>query len=202
MKENRRSCNEALTLGITYFIRDKIPSQGEDQTTTRRLLYLAVHTTGGKQKCRSLHATCCTALLVHDTTHLPAFCNHTKNVTIKLLQLAIESMEVDDGLVADSVFTNFGKTSHKAVHFDERIDIPVDVEVNNLLEEDAVETTVKPKHKARRRSRNSSSSKEDDEQVPVQRIVAPSKLRKLSDKDRHVSRTGKGRGKPKKGMNI
>ena len=113
-------------------------------------------------------------------------------------------MEVDDGLVADSVFTNFGKANQRSVRFDETIDIPVDVELNGLPEDDAIDTAssvVKPKHKARRRSRNSSSSKDDEEQTPAQRIVAPSKLRKLTDKDRHVSRSGKGRGKPKKGIN-
>ena len=108
-------------------------------------------------------------------------------------------MEVDDGLVADSVFTNTNKSGQKSVHFEEEsIDIPVDVELTVMDEESAA---VRPKHKARRRSRNSSSGSKDEEelQAPHPRFIAPSKLRKLSDKDRHVSRSGKGRGKPKKG---
>ena len=116
-------------------------------------------------------------------------------------------MEVDDGLVADSVFGNFGKTNGRSVRFEQPIDtIPVDVELNGMLEDECDEPVVdgpvtRPKHKTRRRSRNSSSSKDDaEDQAPgVQRVTAPSKLRKLSEKDRHVSRTGKGRGKPKKG---
>ena len=114
-------------------------------------------------------------------------------------------MEVDDGLVADSVFTNFGKSHERSVRFDEPIDIPVDVELHGLADEDDESSTAvaRPKHKPRRRSRNSSSSKDDDDQTPVQRTaVAPTKLRKLSEKDRHVSRSGKGRGKPKKGTLI
>ena len=115
-------------------------------------------------------------------------------------------MEVDDGLVADSVFGNFGKTNGRQVRFEQPIDtIPVDVELNGMLEDEYDEPVVdgpvtRPKQKPRRRSRNSSSSKDDaEDQAPVQRVIAPSKLRKLSEKDRHVSRTGKGRGKPKKG---
>lgn len=96
-------------------------------------------------------------------------------------------MEVDG--ISDSVFTQLVKPN-KTVHFEEPIvDIPVDIEV----------TDVRPKHKARRRSRNSSSGSKDDEQEENFKPIAPSKLRKLTEKDRHVSRTGKGRGKPKKG---
>ena len=102
-------------------------------------------------------------------------------------------MEVDG--ISDSVFTQLVKPN-KTVHFEEPIvDIPVDIEVTQ-------QTESRPKHKARRRSRNSSSGSKDDEEEATSKPIAPSKLRKLTEKDRHVSRTGKGRGKPKKGKDM
>jgi programmed cell death protein 4 len=93
----------------------------------------------------------------------------------------------------DSVFNNKA-TSNKAVHFSDQIDIPVDV----ALTQSPTESKVPYKPKRRTRNSSSSSSKDEDDEATA-RPIAPSKLRKLAEKDRHVSRTGKGRGKPKKG---
>lgn len=90
----------------------------------------------------------------------------------------------------------FDKANQKTVHFSDNIDIdiPVDIAVKQQL--DAA------KAKGRRRARTSSSGSKDEETVSSEAVpkpIAPSKLRKLGEKDRHISRTGKGRGKPKKG---
>lgn len=103
-------------------------------------------------------------------------------------------MEVDEGFVPDSIFvhekTN-GKLPNK-VHFSDPMESPV---VASSQTEDA-----RPKNtKGRRRRSSSSGSKDEDEESPKTVHIAPSKLRKLAEKDRHVSRSGKGRGKPKKG---
>ena len=75
------------------------------------------------------------------------------------------------------------------VHFNEEIEVDVIKHINT-----------RPKHKARRRSKSASNDEETVE-VVVPKPLATSKLRKLMDKDRHLSRSGKGRGQPKKGMN-
>ena len=94
----------------------------------------------------------------------------------------------------DSVFTpQLNKPTNKTVHFGENIDIPVDVAVKQ-------QTDSQSKNKARRRARTSSSGSKDEDEDATAKPVAPSKLRKLAEKDRHVSRSGKGRGKPKKGQ--
>lgn len=72
------------------------------------------------------------------------------------------------------------------VHFNEEIEVDVIRHVST-----------RPKHKPRRRSKSASNDEETVEVVP--KPVATSKLRKLMDKDRHLSRSGKGRGQPKKG---
>lgn len=94
----------------------------------------------------------------------------------------------------DNVFTpQLDKPNNKTVHFGENIDIPVDVAVKQ-------QTDTQSKNKARRRARTSSSGSKDEDEEAIARPIAPSKLRKLAEKDRHVSRSGKGRGKPKKGQ--
>lgn len=95
----------------------------------------------------------------------------------------------------DNVFTPQINKPNKTVHFGENIDIPVDVAVKQ-------QTDTQSKNKARRRARTSSSGSKDEDEEATARPIAPSKLRKLAEKDRHVSRSGKGRGKPKKGQLI
>lgn len=99
-------------------------------------------------------------------------------------------MEVEK---ATSDYTQ-SREGEKSVHFSDNIEVPV-----SLL-------SIKQQQgggKGRRRARNSSSSSKDDEEMksPITAAsVAPFKLRKYAEKDRHVSKTGKGRGKPKKGI--
>ena len=102
-------------------------------------------------------------------------------------------MEVDEGFVADSIFVHEksnGKVPNR-VHFSEPMELIATA--NNHAD-------ARPKNtKGRRRRTSSSGSKDEDEESPKTVHIAPSKLRKLAEKDRHVSRSGKGRGKPKKG---
>lgn len=100
------------------------------------------------------------------------------------------AMEVEEnGLVADNNL--FTIPTHPTVHFN--------VDVTNHLNS-------RPKHKSRRRAKVPKDSGELEEQSNdidvASRPVAASKLRKLMDKDRHLSRAGKGRGQPKKGALI
>ena len=74
------------------------------------------------------------------------------------------------------------------------------VHFNDEIEVDVIKHITRPKHKARRRSKSASNDEETVEVVP--KPVATSKLRKLMDKDRHLSRSGKGRGQPKKGILV
>ena len=84
---------------------------------------------------------------------------------------------------------NGADLSAPRVHFDDQIEVDVIRHVST-----------RPKHKARRRAK---PAKETDtpaeESVGAPKPMAISKLRKLMDKDRHLSRSGKGRGQPKKG---
>ena len=90
----------------------------------------------------------------------------------------------------------FDKSSTKSVHFSEEDNIAIPVQVSFKQQMEAL------KSKSRRRIRTSSSGSKDESETGNEqqmRAIAPSKLRKLGEKDRHVSRSGKGRGKPKKG---
>ena len=89
--------------------------------------------------------------------------------------------------------------SQKSVHFEvpENIQVPVDLTVSITQQQQQANGA---SGKSRRRRTSSSGSKDDESPgTPPPRPIAPSKLRKLAEKDRHLSRSGKGRGKPKKG---
>ena len=100
--------------------------------------------------------------------------------------------------IETSATTHGGSNNQKSVHFEvpESIQVPVDLTVITQQEQQAVGAS----GKSRRRRTSSSGSKDDESPgTPPPRPIAPSKLRKLAEKDRHLSRSGKGRGKPKKG---
>ena len=96
----------------------------------------------------------------------------------------------------DNVFNDVSLDAAKAVHFDEQIDVEI---VQRHVDP-------RPKHKAKQRrikiaSKDTitSTASSEEPSSPKTQATAPYKMRKLSDKDRHQSRSGKGRGLPKKG---
>lgn len=97
------------------------------------------------------------------------------------------AMEIEEnGLTGE-----FAVGARPKVHFSDQIEVDVVRHVST-----------RPKHKARRRAKvpkeNDSVEAEGNGDVSP-RPIAASKLKKLMDKDRHLSRSGKGRGQPKKG---
>lgn len=102
-------------------------------------------------------------------------------------------MEIDSH---DNVFNDGPLDAAKAVHFDEQINV-------EILQR---HVDPRPKHKVKQRrikiaSKDTITSTASNEEPlsPKAQTTAPYKMRKLSDKDRHQSRSGKGRGLPKKG---
>lgn len=98
------------------------------------------------------------------------------------------AMEVEENGLAGEFAVGARPTK---VHFSEQIEVEVIKHVSS-----------RPKHKARRRAKvpkenDAREAEENGEMSP--KPVAAYKLKKLVDKDRHVPRSGKGRGQPKKG---
>ena len=105
-------------------------------------------------------------------------------------------MEIDSH---DNVFNDVSLDAAKAVHFDEQIDVEI---VQRHVDP-------RPKHKVKQRrikiaSKDTitSTASSEEPSSPKTQTTAPYKMRKLSDKDRHQSRSGKGRGLPKKGTKL
>lgn len=104
--------------------------------------------------------------------------------------------------VETSAPTQGGSTNQKSVHFGapESIEVPVDLTLS--IKQQQQQANGAPGKSRRRRSSSSGSKDDDSAETPPPRPIAPSKLRKLAEKDRHLSRSGKGRGKPKKGKRL
>ena len=105
------------------------------------------------------------------------------------------SMEVDVPQVTNGFSNSQSAGSKKTVHFGPTSTRMAAADVTMVFGSSA---EVRPKHKARRRARHPSKSDDVEEVTP--KPISPTKLKKMSEKDRH-SRTGV-RGLPKKGENF
>lgn len=104
----------------------------------------------------------------------------------------MSSMEVDVPPV-NGFSLNQSRAAKKTVHFGSNTThMAAEISIFSNSAE------AKPKHKARRRARHPSKSDEMDGATP--KPISPTKLQKMTEKDRH-SRTGV-RGLPKKGKIV